>query len=75
MPGRYPGQVVAVHSERSIDARTAKVDPATVSAMMKQGMTALTGHMEPRDAWAQIFSPSDIVGIKVNCSGAPHACQ
>jgi uncharacterized protein (DUF362 family) len=72
MPGRYPGQVVSVHSERSIDVRTAKVDPAIVSAMVKQGMTSLTGRAEPRDAWAQFFSPSDIVGIKVNCSGAPY---
>jgi uncharacterized protein (DUF362 family) len=72
MPGKYPGQVVSVHSERSIDVKTEKADPAVVSAMVKQGMTALTGHAESRDAWSQFFSPSDIVGIKVNCSGAPH---
>jgi uncharacterized protein (DUF362 family) len=71
MPGRYPGQVVAVHSERCIDVNTAKADAATVAAMVKAGMGALTGHNEPRDAWSSFFSPSDIIGIKVNCSGAP----
>lgn len=71
MPGTYPGQVVSVHSERAIDVQTEKADPATVSAMVKQGMAALTGQSDSRDAWAQFFTPSDIVGIKVNCSGAP----
>jgi uncharacterized protein (DUF362 family) len=72
MPGRYPSQVVSVHAERSIDVNTAKPDPSVVNAMTKQGMAALTGHADARDAWAQFFSPSDVVGIKVNCSGAPH---
>jgi len=38
---------------------------------VKQGMTALTGHADARDSWAQFITPSDVVGIKVNCSGAP----
>src|SRR5260370_18751254 len=39
--------------------------------MIRRGMSALTGERDARDAWRKFFSPSDIVGIKVNCSGAP----
>jgi uncharacterized protein (DUF362 family) len=49
-----------------------KVDAAVVATMMEQGMTALTGRKDLRDAWATFLSPSDVVGIKVNCSGAPN---
>jgi uncharacterized protein (DUF362 family) len=39
--------------------------------MMDRGMRALTGHQDTRDSWARLFAPADVVGIKVNCSGAP----
>ena len=71
MPGPYAGQVVAVHSEKSIDAGSEKVDLPTVREMMSRGMRSLTGDRDPRDSWARFFSASDTVGIKVNCSGAP----
>ena len=71
MPGPYPGQVVRVHSEKSIDAATEKVDPEVVKRMIDSGMKTLTGESQPRDAWARFISPKDVVGIKVNCSGAP----
>ncbi len=71
LPGSYPGQVVTVHAEDSINVATANANPGVVSAMVKKGMTALTGHADSRDAWAQFFSPRDVIGIKVNCSGAP----
>ena len=71
MPGPYPGQVVRLHSEKCIDAETEKVDVPAVREMMKQGMTSLTGDKDPRDSWARFFNSSDVVGIKVNCSGAP----
>ena len=71
MPGPYAGQVVAVHSEKSIDAGSEKVDLPTVREMMSRGMRSLTGDRDPRDSWARFFSASDAVGIKVNCSGAP----
>jgi len=40
--------------------------------MMSEGMRSLTRTDDDRDAWASFFSPADIVGIKVNCSGAPN---
>jgi hypothetical protein len=71
MPGPYPGQVASVHAEKCIEAATEKPDPAVVREMMARGMLALTGDADVRDAWARFITPSDVVGIKVNCSGAP----
>src|SRR5205823_1138657 len=71
MPGRYPGQVVAVHADRSIQTGADKVDVPTVREMMASGMRTLTGDKDARDSWARFFTPADAVGIKVNCSGAP----
>jgi len=71
MPGPLPGEVVSLHSEKVIDAESEKVDAAVLRVMMDQGMTALTGRKDVRDAWAQFFIPADVVAIKVNCSGAP----
>ena len=71
MPGPYPGQVVRVHSENSIDPGTEKVNRELVKQMLASGMKTLTGDARTEDAWARFISPKDVVGIKVNCSGAP----
>ncbi|HET9321451.1 MAG TPA: DUF362 domain-containing protein, partial [Bryobacteraceae bacterium] len=71
MPGTYPGKVAQVHAEKSIDGASEKVDVPTVREMIAQGMRALTGDTDARDSWARFFTPADVVGIKVNCSGAP----
>ncbi len=71
MPGPCPGQVAVVHAARCIDTESEKVDAAVVREMMARGMCALSGDRDPRDAWARLFVPQDVVGIKVNCSGAP----
>lgn len=71
MPGPWPGRVVSLASDRAIDAESERVSPDVVRAMMAEGMRALTGDADARDSWARLFQPSDVVGIKVNCSGAP----
>jgi uncharacterized protein (DUF362 family) len=71
MPGLYPGKVARVHAENSIDPNSEKVDVPTVREMIAQGMRALTDDADARDSWARLFVPADVVGIKVNCSGAP----
>ena len=75
MPGPYPGQVVNVHAAKSIDSATDTVDPVVVAEMMKQGMLALTGEKDYRAAWRRFIDPKDVVGIKLNCSGAPKICS
>jgi uncharacterized protein (DUF362 family) len=71
MPGPYPGQVIRVHSLNSIDAESDRVNRAAVKQMISSGMKSLTGQSRDEDAWATFISPKDVVGIKVNCSGAP----
>ncbi len=71
MPGPYPGKVVRVHSDRSIDADTEVVNAEVVRDMISRGLCALTGDSDESAAWARFISPDDVVGIKVNCSGAP----
>jgi uncharacterized protein (DUF362 family) len=73
MPGVYPGRVVTVHSDKCIDEVTEAVDVATVRQMIAQGMTTLTGDKDSRDSWARFFNATDVVGIKINGSGAPGA--
>jgi uncharacterized protein (DUF362 family) len=73
MPGKYPGRVTSVFSEKCIDAQTEAVDTPTVERMIAAGMTALTGDRDSRDSWARFFQADDVVGIKVNSSGAPGA--
>jgi uncharacterized protein (DUF362 family) len=72
-PGLYPGRVVTAHSPKCIDEATEKVDAPTVKEMMSRGMTELTGDKDARDSWARFFNQDDVVGIKINCSGAPNA--
>jgi uncharacterized protein (DUF362 family) len=71
MPGPYPGHVTRVHSENSIDPQTDAVNRQVVQQMLAAGMQALTGERRPADAWARFIAPNDVVGIKINCSGAP----
>ena len=75
MPGPYPGQVIRVHSGNSIDTASDKVYPAVVKRMISSGMKSLTGDARDEDAWARFITPKDVVGIKVNCSGAPRICS
>jgi hypothetical protein len=72
MPGLFPGKAVRVHSEKSVDSATHKVDAPNVTEMLSRGMRSLTGAKNERDAWANFFEATDVVGIKVNCSGAPN---
>lgn len=75
MPGRFPGRVASVHSDRVIDTSTEKVDRAAVTEMIAAGMKSLTGERDTRNAWAGFFNEKDVVGIKVNASGAPGICS
>src|SRR3954452_5165711 len=68
MPGPYPGQVVRVHAEKSIETQGDVVNAALVKQMIATGITALTGDARDNDAWARFVTPKDVVGIKVNCS-------
>ena len=44
---------------------------AKAREFLQEAAKALGGAKKPGDAWAKYFSPSDRVGIKVNCLGLP----
>ena len=70
-PAPYPGVAIRVHSDDAVNAQANTINAQAVRAMLSAGMRALTGAKSDREAWAGFIKPSDIVGIKVNCSGAP----
>jgi uncharacterized protein (DUF362 family) len=51
------------------------VNPDVVKQMIASGLKGLTGDARSEDAWARFVGPKDVVGIKVNCSGAPNICS
>jgi uncharacterized protein (DUF362 family) len=71
IPGPFPGRVVEVRHPDSVRDGVPNAD--AVRAMMKRGMAGLTGVDEPVEAWRSMFEPGDVVGIKVNPVGQPHA--
>jgi len=73
MPGLYPGRVVEITDERSIVAN--RVSQPVVRNMIEEGMRVLTGDKDLRQAWSKFIDPQDIVGIKINPSGAPACCS
>ncbi len=72
MPGPYLGRVVAVNAEKCVDIATGRANDQVVREMMARGMRALTSASSTVDAWRRFFTPSDVVGIKVNCGGYPY---
>lgn len=46
-------------------------DPAAVHRAFEAGLKELTGERTLRAAWSSLVSPADVVGVKINCIGAP----
>src|SRR5438105_4630716 len=73
MPGLFPGRVVEISDRKSIVRN--HVSQSIVAALLARGMKELTGENSVRAAWARFVTPTDIVGIKINPSGAPACCS
>ena len=73
MPGLFPGKVVQVTSSDAIVHN--RVSQPLIREMLQQAMTRLTGESSAHAAWAKFVDRSDIVGIKINPSGAPACCS
>jgi hypothetical protein len=71
MPGRYPGQIVAVRSAQALSGDGRAVNGEVVREMMERGMRGLTGDAKTVDSWKRFFAPDDVVAIKVNAGGRP----
>jgi uncharacterized protein (DUF362 family) len=68
MPGPFPGRVIEVNHQGSVDNGVA-VNQTAVKSMMDRGMCELTGADHSVEAWKKFFGPDDVVGIKVNPVG------
>jgi len=73
MPGLYPGRVIQISDRNAIVAN--RVSQPLVGKMIDRGLKELTGESSVRAAWAKFVEPSDVVGIKINSSGAPACCS
>jgi uncharacterized protein (DUF362 family) len=73
MPGLFPGRVVEIRNPHAIVRN--RVSQNIVGRMLEQAMKELTGEKSARDSWAKFVQPKDMVGIKINPSGAPACCS
>ena len=73
MPGLFPGRVVEIRNSNAIVRN--RVSQDVVGRMLEKAMKELTGEKFARDAWAKFIQPRDVVGIKINPSGAPACCS
>ncbi len=73
LPGLFPGRVVDVQDSNAIGHN--RVSQPIVRRLLEQAMKELTGERSVRDAWAKFVEPKDVVGIKINPSGAPACCS
>ena len=73
MPGLFPGRVVELRDPNAIVGN--RVSQPIVRRMLQESMKELTGEESAHAAWAKFVEPHDIVGIKINPSGAPACCS
>jgi uncharacterized protein (DUF362 family) len=73
MPGLYPGRVVQVSALNAITGN--RVSQPVIATMIARGLKELTGESSLSAAWSKFVEPTDIVGIKINPSGAPACCS
>jgi uncharacterized protein (DUF362 family) len=72
MPGLFPGRVIEVRDPNAIVRN--RVSQPIVRHMLEHAMSELTGEKSLQAAWAKFVEPCDVVGIKINPSGAPACC-
>ncbi|MEK7269874.1 MAG: DUF362 domain-containing protein [Planctomycetota bacterium] len=63
-------RVVLVRDPKSVSADE-KVDAAAVGKMLDEGLLALFGTKTIEEGLEKVFTPKDVVGIRVNCNGQP----
>jgi hypothetical protein len=66
LPGARPGRVVAVRDEGAVVAGTTNAE--VVAGMFARGLAGLTGR-DAQGSFDLLFSPDDVVGLKVNPVG------
>lgn len=74
MPGKIKNlseksTIVSVAAEDMLHRQ--KYNPDAVHRAFTNGLKEMTGENTLVNAWSSLFSPDDVVGIKINCLGAP----
>ncbi len=64
--GKPPTSRVVLIRDREILDEEGKADPKGLHRMLNEGVAELVGEKDAAAAWRQLFSPSDVVGIKSN---------
>jgi uncharacterized protein (DUF362 family) len=73
MPGLFPGRVIEIADSRAIVSN--RVSQPVIHQMLDRALRELTGAQDTREAWSRFIEPKDVVGIKINPSGAPACCS
>ena len=73
MPGLFSGRVVEIRDQQAIVSN--RVSQPVIRQMLDRALRELTGVQNVREAWSKFVEPKDIVGIKINPSGAPACCS
>jgi uncharacterized protein (DUF362 family) len=73
MPGLFPGRVVEIQNSQAI--LNNRVSEPVIRQMLERALRELTGTEDAREAWSKFVEPKDVVGIKINPSGAPACCS
>ena len=73
MPGLFPGRVIEIRDPNAIVRN--RISQPIVHRMLERAMQDLTGEKSAQAAWAKFIEPNDVVGIKINPSGAPACCS
>lgn len=67
--GAEKSRVVSVAAEDML--LNERYNPDAVHRAFTSGLKELTGENSLENAWSSIISPDDVVGVKINCLGAP----
>ena len=62
-------RVVSAAAEDMLNGQ--KYNPRAVHRAFSEGLKEMTGESTLEKAWSSLFSPDDVVGVKINCIGAP----
>ena len=75
MPDPFPGRVIAVKSDKSVDTSTGKANDEVVREMMARGMRALTGAGSTPDAWRHFLLPRTSSASRSIAAATRTACR
>ena len=67
--GSLKSKVVSITADDML--KEAAYNPEAVHRAFAAGLTEMTDQKTLQNAWSSLVSPEDVVGIKINCIGAP----